>query len=85
MGKQQSSFREHEEPHPYAGLLHELILLRTELKVIEHASAATLQQVNPLHAASAINMVHYLGIRRRDMRPLQEGIWTFPDTGQSDA
>src|SRR5665811_1004954 len=57
---------------PYAGLLHELEELRSELKELEQLSAASLQQVNPLHLASAINLVHYLGIRRRDIRPLQE-------------
>lgn len=72
MTKQQSNYHKSEEPHPYAGLLHELEELRNELKELEQLSATSLQHVNPLHLASAINMVHYLGIRRRDMRPLQE-------------
>jgi pyruvate kinase len=58
--------------HPYASLLHELEELRNALKELERLFATSLQQVNPLHQASAINLVHYLGIRRRDMRPLQE-------------
>ena len=72
MTKQQSNYHKSGEPHPYAGLLHELEELRNELKELEQLSATSLQKVNPLHLASAINMVHYLGIRRRDMRPLQE-------------
>lgn len=62
----------HEELHPYAGLLHELEGLLLELKELEQSSAPTLQQVNPLHLASAINLVHYLSLRRHDMRSLQE-------------
>lgn len=58
--------------HPYADLLHELEELRNELKDFEQLFASTLQQANPLHLSDAVNLVHYLGIRRRDMRPLQE-------------
>src|SRR5450759_4307489 len=72
MSKQQSSSRKSRELHPYAGLLHELEELRSELKELEQLSATTLQHVNPLHLASTINLVHYLGLRRRDMRSLQE-------------
>src|SRR5450756_2332197 len=72
MTKQQSNYHKSEEPHPYAGLLHELEELRSELKELEQLSTTALQQVNPLHLVSAINLVHYLGLRRRDMRPLQE-------------
>ena len=72
MSKQQSSSRKSRELHPYAGLLHELEELRSELKELEQLSATTLQHVNPLNLASTINLVHYLGLRRRDMRSLQE-------------
>ena len=72
MSKQQSSSRKPKELHPYASLLSELDALRSELKALEQSSATTLQQANPLHLASAINLIHYLGMRRRDMRPLQE-------------
>lgn len=58
--------------HPYTGLLHELEELRGELMEFEHLSAKTLQLANPLHLASTINLIHYLGLRRRDMRSLQE-------------
>lgn len=72
MSKQQSISLKSEEQHPYFGLLHELEELRGELKELEELSAENLQQANPIHRASAINLVHYLGLRRRDMRPLQE-------------
>lgn len=72
MIEQQSSSRNSEEPHPYASLLYELEELKDELKKLEQSSAATLQHVNPLHLADAINLVHYLGLRRRDMRLLQK-------------
>jgi pyruvate kinase len=72
MNNRQTSSPRTGDLHPYAGLLHELEALRSELKELEHLFAPSLQQVNPLHLASAVNMVHYLGLRRRDMRPLQE-------------
>lgn len=58
--------------HPYAGLLQELEGLLSELKELEDASAPVLEQVNPLHLHSTINLLHYLGLRRRDVRLLQE-------------
>ncbi|MGC2049403.1 MAG: pyruvate kinase [Gallionella sp.] len=72
MSKQQSLTRKTRDLHPYAGLLHELEELRNELKELEQLFATSLQLANPIHQASAINLVHYLGIRRQDMRPLQE-------------
>jgi pyruvate kinase len=72
MSKQQSSSHKSEELHPYASLLHELEELRNELLELEHSSSATLQHVNPFHLSSTINLIHYLGLRRRDMRLLQE-------------
>ena len=62
----------HSSPHPYASLLHELESLKQELLELEQSSADTLEQVDPLHLSSAINLVHYLGLRRKDVRLLQE-------------
>ena len=76
MSKRQSSSSESVELHPYAGLLHELEGLRSELKKLESASSATLERADPLHRSSAINLIHYLGSRRLDMRPLQERLAT---------
>ncbi|MBI5437232.1 MAG: pyruvate kinase [Nitrosomonadales bacterium] len=69
---EQSISHKPREMHPYAGLLHELEELRSELKELEQLSATTLQHANPLHLSSAINLIHYLGLRRRDIRSLQE-------------
>jgi hypothetical protein len=60
MNKQQSSSDKSVALHPYAGLLHELEELRSELKELEQLSATTLQHTNPLHRASTINLIHYL-------------------------
>jgi len=72
MSKQQSNSPKSGELHPYAALLHELEELRSELIELEQMSATTLQKETPLHLASTINMIHYLGLRRRDMRSLQQ-------------
>lgn len=44
--------------------------------MLEAESAEILQRVDPRHRASAANLVHYLALRRRDMRPLQEKLAT---------
>ncbi len=56
----------------YASLLEELLNLQDELKAQESEAADSLRLVEQRHRASAINLVHYLGLRRRDVRPLQE-------------
>lgn len=58
--------------HPFACLLEELEVLQRELMELEQLSATTLQRSDALHLAGAVNLIHYLGLRRRDMRPLQE-------------
>jgi len=70
--KEQSISHPARDAHPYHGLLHELESLLGGLVEFEQQSAKTLQLANPLHLASAINLTHYLGLRRRDMRSLQE-------------
>ncbi|MDO9470798.1 MAG: pyruvate kinase [Nitrosomonas sp.] len=72
MIKQKPGSRKSEELHPYASLLNELEGLRSELLALEYSSSATLQHVNPSHLFSAVNLIHYLGLRRRDIRSLQE-------------
>ena len=56
---------------PFADLLTELEALKDELKNIEQHYAPQLRQISPLHQKDAINLIHYLGLRRRDMRDLQ--------------
>jgi pyruvate kinase len=60
----------------YADLLQELRALQQDLIMLEAESAEILQKVDPRHRASAANLVHYLALRRRDMRPLQEKLAT---------
>lgn len=72
MIKQKPGSRKSEELHPYASLLNELEGLRSELLALEYSSSATLQHVNPSHLSSTVNLIHYLGLRRRDIRSLQE-------------
>lgn len=57
--------------HSFTGLLTELEALKNELKDLEQHYAPQLQQISSLHQKDAINLVHYLGMRRRDMRNLQ--------------
>ena len=72
MIKQKPGSRKSEELHPYASLLNELEGLRSELLELEYSFSTTLQHVNPSHQSSTINLIHYLGLRRRDIRSLQE-------------
>jgi pyruvate kinase len=65
-----------DEEKTYAQLLKELLALRDDLVKSEIEFADTLQQVNEHHLTGAINLVHYLGLRRRDVRQLQEQLAT---------
>ena len=60
----------------YADLLDELTSLQQELTALEKSLAPMLQQVDARHRSSAANLIHYLALRRRDMRPLQEKLAT---------
>lgn len=60
----------------YALLLDELTALRDDLVTSENGFASILQLVNEQHQAGAINLIHYLGLRRKDVRPLQEKLAT---------
>lgn len=61
-----------EKTATYALLLDELRALRDDLVTSENGLAGILQLVNEQHQAGAINLIHYLGLRRQDVRPLQE-------------
>lgn len=60
----------------YSGLLKHLLELQDALTQEEADSTGILQQVHPRHRASAANLLHYLALRRRDMRSLQESLAT---------
>lgn len=56
----------------YADLLQELTVLHQDLTTLESESGEILRKVDARHRVSVANLIHYLGLRRRDVRPLQE-------------
>ena len=58
----------------YEGMLKELEELQHDLLKLEKESTETLNQVDDRHKESARNLIHYLGLRRKDIRPLQQGL-----------
>lgn len=54
-----------------AALRTELLALRADLHSAPGAAAATLRAIAPARRGSAVNLLHYLALRRRDLRPLQ--------------
>ena len=52
-------------------LLNQLKFLRTEMKKLEASNQAEASEVDPAHRASARNLLHYLALRRHDIRLLQ--------------
>ncbi len=55
----------------YDKLLSELDDLQQDLFKLEKSSEDVLNGVHPHHRDSAANLIHYLGLRRKDIRPLQ--------------
>lgn len=53
-------------------LLHDLQSLRADLAAQAAAGEASIQAAHPGYRDSARNLLHYLALRRRDLRPLQE-------------
>jgi pyruvate kinase len=53
------------------GLIQQLDLLRSEMVSAEAAGRAEVEQVSPEHIASAKNLLHYMALRRHDIRDLQ--------------
>lgn len=54
-----------------ASILQELTAIRGDIEAAASRSALRLAEVHPSYRASAGNLVHYLALRRRDLRPLQ--------------
>ncbi|MFH1085664.1 MAG: pyruvate kinase [Chloroflexota bacterium] len=52
-------------------LTGELLAIRAEMLAAEREAAPRLGAIHPAHRASAHNLLHYLALRRRDLRPLQ--------------
>lgn len=62
--------------HLFARLLGDLEALQHQLLVFETESDDLLSQVDVHHLVGAANLIHYLGLRRQDNRPLQERLAT---------
>jgi pyruvate kinase len=52
-------------------LIQELNLLRSEMLQLEASGMVDSAEVHPEHRASATNLIHYLALRRHDIRKLQ--------------
>jgi pyruvate kinase len=59
------------------GLLNQLTAIRAEMVADAARAAARLDAVHANYRESARNLVHYLALRRRDLRPLQERLAAF--------
>jgi pyruvate kinase len=55
----------------YRHLLRELIKLRSQLRKLERSFVKPLDAIHPSYRASARNLVHYVALRRHDVRRLQ--------------
>jgi pyruvate kinase len=58
--------------HRLRSLVDPLATLHGSLRKLEREASAALRAVDPAHAASARNLVHYLALRRSDLRALQD-------------
>ncbi len=58
----------------YAHLLEQLLELQDALMRAEGDMSSILQQAHARHRVGAANLAHYLTLRRRDMRSLQESL-----------
>ncbi|HTS52910.1 MAG TPA: pyruvate kinase [Burkholderiales bacterium] len=57
---------------PLSECASQLAALRQEIEALEGRFAAQLGAVHPDQRAGALNLVHYVALRGRDLRPLQE-------------
>ncbi|TSA42778.1 MAG: pyruvate kinase [Methylotenera sp.] len=60
-----------DEAASHALLLSDLMALQKHLVATEIEFSEYRQKVHASHQTGAINLIHYLGLRRRDIRPLQ--------------
>lgn len=60
------------EQPPFGPLASELLNLERELRALEDEMSAAISSVPPSHRESARNLVHYIALRQRDLRGLQE-------------
>ncbi len=57
---------------PVADLIRELTVIRTDIVATDRHFEALEQSLHPTYRQSARNLLHYLALRRHDIRPLQE-------------
>jgi pyruvate kinase len=58
-------------------LIAQLSTLRAEMATLEQRSSPELQSLPETHRQSAINLLHYLALRRHDLRSLQEQLASY--------
>jgi pyruvate kinase len=59
-------------PHDLGFLIDRLVAVRDHMVAFEGACAGPLAAVTPAWQAGARNLVHYLALRRHDLRPIQD-------------
>jgi pyruvate kinase len=59
---------------PLQELLWELADIRSDMLKLEAGYRAMMADVHPAYQRSASNLLHYLALRQRDLRPLQESL-----------
>jgi pyruvate kinase len=72
---------------PIASLIEELTAIRAEMVRIEHHFRHELNVLQPSYCESARNLLHYIALRRRDVRNLQQQLATMglSSLGRSEA
>ena len=60
------------DPKVIAAAIDEVSALRADLVALQPHLRDSLRAVHPNHAAGAANLVHYVGLRRHDVRALQD-------------
>ena len=60
------------DPRVIAAAIDEVSALRADLVALQPRLRDSLRAVHPNHAAGAANLVHYIGLRRHDVRALQD-------------
>ena len=60
-----------------ASLIDQLTIVRKGMLDLEASLLPALRQANPTHSASAVNLAHYLAMRRFSMKRLQDGLAGF--------
>ena len=70
LSRERAGYARHRS-RPTHKLIQHLNLLRSEMLELEASGLVTHKDVHPGHRASARNLMHYLALRRHDIRPLQ--------------